>query len=196
MSPLVPAGSRLSSARAGKEHGHGGSHRRAGRTGGARRCPGYREGEPGVLRAGAARVQAGRPPAGSPHLRHRHPGAAGAAGLADLPGRDPGGDGGHLGVLEAAVLPARRRHRVLGGQRPRRQERPRQAQDGQDRFHLVVQARRARHAAAQLHPRPAAAAAAGPDPLPPHSYSRAQPGEAARRETAGRRAGEALQRDL
>ena len=36
-------------------------------------------------------------------------------------------------VLEAAVLPARRRHRVLGGQRPRRQERPRQAEDRQDR---------------------------------------------------------------
>jgi hypothetical protein len=40
-------------------------------------------------------------------------------------GRDPGGDGGHLGVLEAAVLPARGRHRLPGGQRPRRQERPR-----------------------------------------------------------------------
>ena len=52
-------------------------------------------------------------------------------------------------------LPARRRRRVLGGQRPRRQERPRPAQDRQAGRGLAGQARRARHAAAQLHPRPA-----------------------------------------
>ena len=60
------------------------------------------------------------------------------AGLAGLPGHHPGSDGGHLRVLEAAVLPARRRHRVLGGQRPRRQERPRQAQDRQAGCGLAV----------------------------------------------------------
>jgi hypothetical protein len=38
--------------------------------------------------------------------------------LVGLPGRHSGGDGGDLCVLEAAVLPARRRPRVLGGQRP------------------------------------------------------------------------------
>jgi hypothetical protein len=36
-------------------------------------------------------------------LCHGDPGAAGPAGLADLPGRDPDGDGGHLGLLEAAA---------------------------------------------------------------------------------------------
>jgi hypothetical protein len=35
-------------------------------------------------------------------------------------------------------LPARRRHRVLGGQRPRRQERPRPAQDRQAGRGLAV----------------------------------------------------------
>jgi hypothetical protein len=58
----------------------------------------------------------------------------------------------------------------------------------------LCKARRAGDAAAQLHPRPAAAAAAGPDPLSPHPDPRAQPGEAARREAAGRRPGEAVQR--
>ena len=53
---------------------------------------------------------------------------------------------------------------------------PRQARRG-----LAVQARRARRAAAQLHPRPGRAAAAGPDPLPAHLDPGTQPGEAARR---------------
>ena len=39
-----------------------------------------------TVRAGAALDHAGSPPAGGPHLRHDHPVAAGAAGLAGLPG--------------------------------------------------------------------------------------------------------------
>ena len=38
--------------------------------------------------------------------RHDDPVAAGAAGLADVPGGELVRDGGHLDVLEAAVLPA------------------------------------------------------------------------------------------
>ena len=44
--------------------------------------------------------------AGSAHVRHHDPVAAGAAGLADLPGGDLVRDGGHLQLLETAVLPA------------------------------------------------------------------------------------------
>jgi hypothetical protein len=52
-----------------------------------------------------------------------------SCGTAGVPRRDAVRDGGHLDVLEAAVLPAGRRHRVLGGQRPRRQERAGPAED-------------------------------------------------------------------
>ena len=44
-------------------------------------------------------------------------------------------DGGYLHVLEAAVLPAGRRHRLLGGERPGREERAGPAED--DRLDAV-----------------------------------------------------------
>jgi len=75
-----------------------------------------------AARATLARVRAVPPPAGA-HVHHDDPGFAGAAGLADLPGGDLVCDGGNVGVLEAAVLPARGRHRVLGGERPGCEER-------------------------------------------------------------------------
>ncbi len=71
-------------------------------------------------------------------------------------------------LLEAAVLPARRRHRVLGGQRPRREERPGPAEDRPAGCGLAVQAGRAGDAAAVVRAAAVAAGAAGPVPLPAH----------------------------
>jgi hypothetical protein len=93
-----------------------------------------------VACAGAARDQTGRPTAGGPHVRGDHPGAAGVAGLAGLSAAELVRDGGRLDVLEAAVLPARGRHRVLTGERPRREERAGPAEDRPAGCGVVVQA--------------------------------------------------------
>jgi hypothetical protein len=56
-----------------------------------------------VLRAGAARGQAGSAAAGGGDLFDDDPLVAEAGRPADRAGRDPGGHGGHLGILETAV---------------------------------------------------------------------------------------------
>ena len=73
----------------------------------AGRRDGYRQGRGGGVRPGAPT----RPdPAGVQqeiaHMLHDDPRAAAAGRPARRVGRDPGGHGGHLGLLEAGVLPA------------------------------------------------------------------------------------------
>ena len=64
----------------------------------ASRWSASRSGFRATPRAGAA--------AGDPRVRHHAPPAAGDGGLAALLGRGTGRDGGHVGLLEAGVLPA------------------------------------------------------------------------------------------
>ena len=85
---------------------------------------------------------------------HDHPVAAGAAGPADLPGGDLVRDGGDLGLLETAVLPAGRHPRVLGGQCPGCEERAGPAEDRPAGCDLAGQAGRAGDAAAVFVPPP------------------------------------------
>ena len=109
-------------------------------------------------------------------------------GPAARPGRDPGGDGSHVGVLEGAVLPAGSGGiRGLAGQRQRRQTSTRAAQNGQARRRLVVQGRRTADDPAQFRPAARDPPAAGSDPLPDQPGRGAQRGEAAGGEAARRR---------
>jgi hypothetical protein len=147
------------------------------------------------VRAGAVGGQAGAAPAGGPRVRDDDPVAAGAAGLAGLRAGELVRDGSHVGVLEAAVLPARRRGRVLGGQRPRRQERAGPAEDGPAGRGLAGQVGRAGDAAAIVRAAALAAGAAGLVPVPAHPDPGAFPGEAACGEAAGGHPDQAVERD-
>ena len=154
----------------GKDDRCGGGHRGAGRAGRAGGRARYRQGDTGGVRAGAAGVQAGQAPPGGAYLRHHDQVAAGAGGLASRPGRDPGGDGVDVHLLEAAVLFAGGVVCVLAGERPRGQERAGTAKDGQAGRRLAGQAGRAGQAAAKLGAAAVAARVAGPHPLPAHPY--------------------------
>ena len=134
---------------------------------------------PHETRAGARRQ-------GVPRIRHDNRFTAGVAGLAGGPGGELVGDGGHLDVLEAAVLPAGRRDRVLGGECPRCEECARPPEDRPAGCGLAGQAGRAGDAAPVVRPAGLAAGTAGSVPVPAHPDPRAHPGETARGETAGR----------
>ena len=100
-------------------------------------------------------------------LRDADAGAAGTAGLADLPAGQPGGDGGHLDYWKPPFYLLEDDIRVLGGQRPRRQERaragPRPTRSTRSGWPSSPSA-----ACAPAEPRatPSDPPAAGPDPLP------------------------------
>ena len=140
---------------------------------------------PHETRAGARRQ-------GVPRIRHDNRFTAGVAGLAGGPGGGLVRDGGHLDVLEAAVLPAGRRDRVLGGECPRCEECARPPEDRPAGCGLAGQAGRAGDAAPVVRPAGLAAGTAGSVPVPAHPDPRAHPGETARGETAGRHPDQAV----
>jgi hypothetical protein len=79
----------------------------------------YRQGRADLLCAGPERGPPGAAVTGGCDLFHDDPLAAGDGRSAGWAGSDAGGDGGHLGLLEAGLLPARGgRVGDLAGQRP------------------------------------------------------------------------------
>src|SRR6266545_235426 len=131
------------------------------------------------MRPSATREQAWSAGAGGPGVRRHHAGAAGSGRLAAPPAGSAGGDGGHIGLLEAGVLPAgSRRLRLLATQRQARQERARPAQDRQARRGVAGQGRRTWHVPAQPGPPQTDPPATRYHPLPAQPGPRTVPGEA------------------
>ena len=128
-------------------------------------------------------------------LRRHEAGCAGAGGLAAGlagPGRS---DGGHVGLLERAVLPAGSRGvRVRAGRREAGQEPARPPQARPVRLKLAGAVLRARRGPALLRAGPRVPDHPAAHPLPPRPDRGADPGEEPRREAARIGRDQAVQR--
>ena len=163
--------------RSGKERGDGPDHRTLCR---ARRAQGLHH------RVRARPRRDGAIPRDA-DLLHHHPRAHATARLARELQRHPRGHGVHGGVLEARVLRARGRHRVLAAERPPPQGRPR-PQDGREGRGVDLPAGRARPGPRELRAAAADPRAARPHPLPQGPDQRAHPrGAASGQGAPGRR---------
>jgi hypothetical protein len=159
--------------------GPAGPGRRAGGDPGAGRRDRRGQGVGHGLHARAAPGQGGRAGdhgVGGCRHYHRDHGAGRPSGL---PG-DPAGRGGvHVGLLATVCVPAPSpRVARVAGQRPGRQAGPGSAQDRQAGCGVAVQAERAGHAAALVHPARGDPPAAGPDPAAGGPHRGALPAQA------------------
>ena len=171
---------------AGGHPGPRGDHR-------AGRGAGHRQGRGRGLCAGAEPDPARPAGAGDRHVLDDDPIAAAAGRSASRVGRDPGGDGSHVGLLETRLLPAGGPAAgSMAGQRQGRQAPAGPAEDRQARRGVAVQGRRAADAASQFRAAGADPPVARPDPVPAGSGQHPHRGEAPGGEAARGRPDQAV----